>query len=157
MILPLEIRSTSVFSSNQNELIETKFMTTNIWAIQPSLPKQVDTLCIHWRGNVRQGSFSNVYYKMYLYRIESEYIQTRCSNSHTQVPPTGAGNPPTVLYWYIHSKRTIQKLELPHRNKYQTMDDLENDEVHYIDGSPYKTSQIGVMFPSHIIIFPETC
>ena len=94
---------------------------------------------------------------MYLYRIDTEYIQTRCSNSHTQVPPTGAGNPPTVLYWYIHSKRTIEKLELPHRNKYQTMDDLENDEVHDVDGSPYKTGQIGLMFPSHIIILPETC
>lgn len=104
MILPLEIRSGSALSSNQSELTKTTIMTTNIWPIQPSLPKQLDTIYIG------EGMYDEDNFQMYILC----YLYKQAAVTHTEVQLTGAGNPPTFLYWYIHSKRTIDKLELPY-------------------------------------------
>lgn len=102
MILPLEIRSGSALSSNQSELTKTTIMTTNIWPIQPSLPKQVDTIYIG------EGMYDQDTFQMNILC----YLYKQAAVTHTEVQPTGAGNPATVLYWYI--QRTKDKLELPY-------------------------------------------
>ena len=148
MILPLEIHSGSALSSNQSELTKTTIMTTNIWPIQPSLPKQVDTIYIG-EGMYDQDNFQmyNVY--IYIPCIPMLSLQTSCSNSHTQVQLTGAGNTPTFLYWYIHSKRTIDKLELLYWNKMKQVITVPNNgwfwmmRLMMLMDPPYKTSQIG--------------
>ena len=155
MVLSLEIRSGSALSSNQSELTKTTIMTTNIWPIQPSLPKQVDTIWILYTLE-RECTRRIIFKCIYIYILCYLYKQAAVTHRST----TNWCRKSSDLSIQVHPfQEDIRQAGAAILKQIiiRTMDNFQNNEVDDVDGSPTRPAKLGVMLSSHIIVLPETC